>query len=1281
MNPKELSGPQDTQLVDADYIPDTTENIGDTAGLDAATAEVGGDAMSASKLADGTVINGRYTVQRSIGHGGMGWVYEVTDNLHPGQSLALKTMLGMGNNPAKLTLFRSEFLVMTKLEHPNVARVYDFGEIQGSSDFLITMELVQGGPLNHAMHLLHGWEIVVERLVQVCRALSYMHSRRIVHFDLKPANILVTTSGVVKVVDFGIAGAEPLKQDGGYVGTLHYMAPELVLGMGSADHRADLYALGVTAYELLLGHLPCTKRHLDEFMDWLREGDVRIPADELIPPWLSRVVERLMAKNPADRFRTANAVIEAINQGGGFAYEAETAQTRHSYITTPRFSGRADELQAVSRFIEQRLSGTGGESVLMVSGLAGIGKSRLMREVRYQAQLQRQVFLESNCYERSSAEYGPIADLLYQLVPLVESRGGVEAVTVALPELVKLGPRLAEGRQYQERPKAATSEGEQALLYEACAEFFVQAATHIPYIVYINDLHWAARGTAQIFTHIARRVRDDQAMGGVVRLGLIGAYRSDEVEGRALAQMVHALGTHRLAKEVKLASLGTEDVAQVVHSMLGVQEVPAEFLVRVTQETQGNPFFVQEVMRVLFENGSVYLREGQWAAKGKIEELQIPATMADVFRRRFSLLAGAEQELVRIIAVHGRPMDLELLDKLAGGAGTVMETLGELSEKGIVLRQEGKLPVFNMAHDRMRETIYGDLSETERQGLHQLLAEKLEAVSAGMEELQKPLDELARHYREAKVEDKAIDYARRAGRRAFTNYANAAAVEHLSYVARTDEARGTPDIEIVELYAQALTRVGDTTSANRVLSEGLKWAHSPQSRARIHTALSKNHRAASDLPACIEEGWLALEALGVDRPRSQYAALWKLLGSVGWLLRQKTVSCPDDAGSSLAREQVYAYSWLTSAYAYLGTNPILLMHIVIAAARAADQSGRSEARGFGRTVLGGILAVLDKHESAAKWLTAALQDGEAHKSFEVLTWGLYFRWVMERGHFKPSAESEPQLLRCLQCAQATGSSGIPSVLSGSLFELARLGRWPAALALYDKTMDYMRRSMPNLLQDEAASIHSPLVILHATADAEQAVSVMRKALSAARATKQSALVLVVGGSGAEALVACGHAAEARSMLEECMALSNAQKTFLVTREVFRLLPRLYLQDNPGDPAAQAKAVKVVKLGWKLVSQGHEDKRPLVEMSQALVFEAQGKQIDASAMFARAVQTARDHAPGLFYLSDVLLQRGLMLQKRGDHAAAQRDMKESQQLASQCGDKYMTKLCDQALSSY
>jgi hypothetical protein len=143
------------------------------------------------ELARGTVVNGRYHIEALAGRGGMGIVYRARDASHPDRPLALKTIVRAATDTGRLARFKAEFQHMTRLRHPNVAEVYDFEPIQHGDDFFFTMEYVEGRDALAATEQ-SDWSDVVDILVQVCRALSYVHSRELIHFDLKPANILVS---------------------------------------------------------------------------------------------------------------------------------------------------------------------------------------------------------------------------------------------------------------------------------------------------------------------------------------------------------------------------------------------------------------------------------------------------------------------------------------------------------------------------------------------------------------------------------------------------------------------------------------------------------------------------------------------------------------------------------------------------------------------------------------------------------------------------------------------------------------------------------------------------------------------------------------------------------------------------------------------------------------------------------------------------------------------------------------------------------------------------------
>jgi tetratricopeptide (TPR) repeat protein len=1240
-------------------------------------ATLGETPDTVTALAIGSSINGRYTVRRSIARGGMGWVYEVADALNPERAVALKIVPGIGSSPVKLSLFKAEFATMTQLDHPNVARVYDFEQIQGTDDFLITMERIDGAPLTRGSD---GWKSAIEPIVQVCRALAYVHSRRIVHFDLKPANILVDTSGQVKVVDFGIAGAEPLGRDGRMMGTPQYMPPELLLGGGSGvDHRADLYSLGITLYQLLVGELPCVERELYLLIAWLNQSGVQVPAQVDAPAWLKKLVARLCAKDPADRPRNANAVVREINTAGGFDYQLETAETRQSYVMTPRFSGRAAEYDRISGFVSQRLNGDGGREALLLSGVSGIGKSRLMREVRQAAQLQRLAFLEGNCYERSFVEYGPIADLLHQLVPLVETLGGIDTVQAALPELVKLAPKLAQGRSFMESPKAATAEGERARLYETTTTFLLQAAKCIPFAFYLNDLQWAARGTAQLFFLLAQRLRDEEARGQTVKLALIGSYRSDEVEGRPLAEGVRVLSEEKVAETIDLSPLGPAEVKEVITSMLGVEDVPNEFLGRITQETVGNPFFVQEVMRVLFDNGTIFLDvEGRWATKDEVGALDIPHSMAEVFRRRFVQLGPDEQEIVRTLAVHGRPMPLELLGAVLGEVTAAMNALVKLEDKAIVDKQAGRELTYNIAHDRMRETIYADLPDAERRRLHRSIADKLEAGTAHVEEQQKPLDELARHFREGHLEDKALDYARRAGKRAFATYANDAAVEHLLYAHEVNERRKTPDLEVLELLAEALLRKGEAPQGARILTEAVPLCSTAIERSRVHAKLGLCRVGAEGaIGAGIEGCERALEELGVRTPRTRIGLALALLRDLGWLVRKKTFAKGDGVVDRRCRELCTGYSLLAASLINQNTQPFLILHATLRAARFGERAGALAERALSRGLVGLLLAWAGHLTTAKRWFEAAGEDAILNHNLEVQVAIAYGVFGIIGGHGACSPEQLPELQIGVQKARLSGTFLLGASIANVQHEGIRIGAWKQTVDTWRSVSLYIKRFAPSFKIDETVSSHAPLSLLHASGSPAEAIEVGERVLVHSRQRNQGLAEQAANDSLADALLAAGDLRGAIRSLEASLDLATKGSGYLCTREVFRLLPRLYLQENPSERGAQRKAAGVIAKGRRLVKKGHEDKRPLVELSEAILFEAQGKQKRADAKFEQALQTARGQG-ARFYVYDVLLQRGLMLKKRGDRANAKRDLDEARALAVACADKYVTKLCDDAL---
>ena len=274
-----------------------------------------------SLFVTGSLIGGRYEVIDSLGSGGMGTVVRVIDRALNNEAVALKLLYPhMAKDQTSFARFRNEVLIARKLAHPNIVRLYDFGAA-GQGYYYISMEYVEGGSLGD---LIYGprekrpqFQDCLEILFEICQGLSCAHSHGVMHRDLKPDNILLTTNSVVKISDFGLARSTTvdrgLTATGDTVGTPYYMAPEQLKG-AKLDQRVDLYALGILAFEMVAGRLPFFhESYISLAHMHFSQPIPKIAGPESgIPQWFQEFVERCAAKKPEDRYASAEEAAAEI---------------------------------------------------------------------------------------------------------------------------------------------------------------------------------------------------------------------------------------------------------------------------------------------------------------------------------------------------------------------------------------------------------------------------------------------------------------------------------------------------------------------------------------------------------------------------------------------------------------------------------------------------------------------------------------------------------------------------------------------------------------------------------------------------------------------------------------------------------------------------------------------------------------------------------------------------------------------------------------------------------
>ncbi len=728
----------------------------------------------------GTLLAQRYQIDAVLGEGGMGVVYRAHDTVLD-RPVAIKTLSPhlLGDEGVRRLLREAQ--AAAKLTHPHIVAVYDVLEDAGAP--AIVMEYVEGRTLRELAPLpLEQLTAISDQLLD---ALGFAHGRGIIHRDVKPENVLVNAEGAAKVTDFGLArseGRSRLTQAGMVVGTVAYMAPEQALG-GVIDGRTDLYAVGCVLYEVVTGHRPFDSEDpISVISQHLNVPPVapRWHSPDLPPDWEGFIL-KLMAKDPAERYGSAEEARRALqalrpstlDEGEAPAGEAPAVAALLGTVRRGRLIARDKELRELKGYIDLAISGQG--QMVLVAGEPGIGKTRLSREAMVYARLRGARVLTGACYEQeATVPYLPFVEAMRTYIrsrPPADSR---DEVGEAGHELIKILPELAElvpGLQASPRLEAAQ---ERLRLFDGITDFLVRLSRIAPILFFLDDLHWADGTSLHLLTHVARRLRSE-------RILVLGTYRDVELDREhPLADVLREMNRERLYQRMLLRRLDREGVRALIGAMFSVEQVSDEFTDLIFRETEGNPFFLEEVLKHLVETGAMYREGGRWERKG-IAEIEVPQSVKEVIGRRLEQVSDPCRQTLTLAAVIGRRFDFDVLVRTTeGGEDKTLDALEE-AMRSQLLREEkvGGAVQYDFAHALIRETLYDGLSLRRRMTLHQKIAAAVEQTFAGR--LDAVVEDLAHHYAQAPHGanlEKAIHYSMEAARKSMRLFAYEEAVKH-----------------------------------------------------------------------------------------------------------------------------------------------------------------------------------------------------------------------------------------------------------------------------------------------------------------------------------------------------------------------------------------------------------------------------------------------------------------------------------------------------------------------
>ncbi len=647
-------------------------------------------------------------------------------------------------SPQSLRRLEHEYSLAAELDSAWVAKPLALTRHEGRTILLLNDP--GGEPLDGILERNHGQPLELTRFLRIAIGLAVslgqVHRHGLIHKDIKPENVLVDDAGNVWLTGFGIASQLPRERQAPeppefIAGTLPYMAPEQTGRMNrSIDSRSDLYALGVTLYEMLAGTLPFTASDPMELVHAHIARQPTPPCERLksVPRAVSAIIMKLLAKTAEERHQTA-AGAESDLRRCLFEWKAQNRidefplgdhDTPDRLLIPEKLYGRESEIDALLAAFDRVVAG-GRPELVLVSGYSGIGKSSVVNELHERLVPSRGLFASGKFdqYKRD-IPYSTLAQAFQSLIRdlLAMSEADLAAWRGALHEALGANGRLMTDLVPElkmiigEQPPVAELPPQQAqrrfqLVFRHYIGVF--SRPEHPLALFLDDLQWLDVGTLDLLENLL-------SQPGGERLLVIGAYRDNEVD--PTHPLTRKLDAIRKAgapvQEIVLAPLTRENLAELITDSFHREPEPATALAELIHEkTAGNPFFAIQFISALVEEGLLTFDygEGRWSWDlNRIRAKGYTDNVVGLMVGKLNRLPVETQQVLQLLACMGNSADFALLEMVSQHSNEEMHgQLWEATRAGLIFRTESS---YKFLHDRVQEAAYSLIPENVRAETH-----------------------------------------------------------------------------------------------------------------------------------------------------------------------------------------------------------------------------------------------------------------------------------------------------------------------------------------------------------------------------------------------------------------------------------------------------------------------------------------------------------------------------------------------------------------------------------
>ncbi|HEX4065668.1 MAG TPA: protein kinase [Acidobacteriaceae bacterium] len=665
---------------------------------------------------------GPYEVLELIGAGGMGEVYRAHD-MRLERLVALKQLNGRHSGG-----FWHEARAIAALNHPHICQIYDIGP-----DYLI-MEHIEGAPIAGPA----PEDEAVRLAIQITSALQEAHSRGVLHRDLKPGNILVTSSGSVKLIDFGLAKIRKTEETGVTqsvvgitMGTVAYMSPEQAEGI-EADERSDIFSLGTVFYELLSGRRPFNGPSAASVLTAILRDD---PPPLPVSAELRRIVSKCMAKMPGERYASMTELRldleRLVHRSAAFHTFAEAAPA--ALVPTQNNVGREAQLEQIRRACSRVRDGRG--LIVAVTGEAGIGKTSVIENflTEMAARGERAVVARGRCSQRLAGDE-PYLPILEAMESLLHSRAG-SLITGTMKSVAPTWYALVARRSAEEESesRAATTGSSQERMKREFGSLCQELSRTQPLLLFIDDLHWADVSTVDILNYLAGRFAETRTL-------VLVSYRPSDMAlaNHPFLAIRNDLQARGLLQQVDLLFLELQDVVRYLDLEFPGHAFPADFAAVIHAKTEGSPLFMADLVRYLRDTGGLVEENGRWELARALPEAprDLPASVRGMIQRKIEQVDEQNLRLLLAACVQGPEFDSTTVAEASGiDAADVEEQLDRLEKVNVFVRRMGESEFpdrsltlnYQFVHVLYQNALYDSLQPTRRATLSGRVARSLVA--------------------------------------------------------------------------------------------------------------------------------------------------------------------------------------------------------------------------------------------------------------------------------------------------------------------------------------------------------------------------------------------------------------------------------------------------------------------------------------------------------------------------------------------------------------------------